>query len=330
LRENNNLRQAPTHTQAPSHARNTAMTTTEAAPKSLGENLGKRLTHVDAAVREKTIHLLGAWMRDREKQVGVIDPVEMLQLWKSLHYTMWMTDKVPVQQHMSDALSTLSTSFRREANVTAYFVAFFATLRREWTLIDYLRLDKYLSLVRRMVHEWILHVATQSWSGEAIDAFAVALRDHVLLPVQPDGLRMHVCFVFLTELRRVGGALLAGSVLHELLSPFFCVLISPPSEPMFKATVDDVFVVRGRMRVCLCVRAYAGLTKSVGAARQVCPSAGRGRDGRFRAVQGPRRGAAGGHAVRARGRCAWGHGAAPQAALRPSPKIQGVGPDVGS
>jgi len=52
------------------------------APRTLGENLGKRLTHVDAAVRERTVEALAAWMRDREKVVGVIDNVELLQLWK--------------------------------------------------------------------------------------------------------------------------------------------------------------------------------------------------------------------------------------------------------
>jgi len=155
---------------------------------------------------------------------------------------MWMTDKVPVQLQMGDALASLSQAFRKSKNVNGFFVAFFDTLRREWTSIDYLRLDKYLSLIRRMIHEWFMHLERSKWSEQAIDDFVDAMQEKVLMPVQPDGLRMHIAFVYLAELRRVGGALLDGKVIHELLSPFMCVLLASPSEAMFKATVDDVFI----------------------------------------------------------------------------------------
>jgi len=211
-------------------------------PKSLGENLGKRLTHVDAGMREKTIKTLETWIGEREKTVGDIDAVEMLQLWKGLHHTMWMTDKVPVQMQMCDSLASLSRAFHRESNIFAYFVAFFAILRREWVSIDYLRLDKYLSLIRRMVHEWMLHLERVQWAAPALERFADCMQKDVVMPTQPDGLRMHVAFVYLAELHRVGGALLDGDVINEMLAPFYCVLAAPPSEVMFKSAVDDVFV----------------------------------------------------------------------------------------
>lgn len=209
---------------------------------AISPDVAKLLTHVEASVRTKAVGEIKGYLVSRERAVGDVDDVELQKLWKALYYCFWLTDKQSNQQEMSAVLAELGThSFSKERNVHRYFVNFFIVLRHEWTKIDYLRIDKYYALVRRMLAEWFFFLKSTQWRMSSLEAFSEMLRDEVLLPFQADGLRLHLSFIYLTELAKAGGCQCDDTTVRELLSPFFCVLVQPPSEVMFQRTVKEVF-----------------------------------------------------------------------------------------
>jgi ribosomal RNA-processing protein 1 len=77
--------------------------------------------------------------------------VDVLKLWKGLFYALWMCDRPLPQQALCAELADLVFILPSRAAVVTWLRGFWATLAREWTGIDVLRLDKFLLLVRRVV-----------------------------------------------------------------------------------------------------------------------------------------------------------------------------------
>lgn len=77
----------------------------------------------------------------------------MLKLWKGLFYALWMCDRPLPQQALCADLADLVHLLGDDATATTtvWLRGFWATMAREWTGIDVLRMDKFLLLVRRVV-----------------------------------------------------------------------------------------------------------------------------------------------------------------------------------
>ena len=73
----------------------------------------------------------------------------LLTIYKGL----WVSDKVPNQEAFSKKVSQLLDEFeaKKDGSIIIWLEAFFITFNREWNQIDYFRINKYLSLVTKMV-----------------------------------------------------------------------------------------------------------------------------------------------------------------------------------
>ncbi len=69
----------------------------------------------------------------------------------------WMSDKIPVQQELADRLSQIIQSFPVD-RCHEFITAFYDTLMREWVGIDVLRMDKFMSLVRKFFNQTLLYL----------------------------------------------------------------------------------------------------------------------------------------------------------------------------
>jgi ribosomal RNA-processing protein 1 len=155
----------------------------------------------------------------------------MLKLWKGLFYALWMCDRPIPQQTLCADLAGLVYLVPREA-VVPWLRAFWATMSREWTGIDVLRMEKFLLLVRRIVgvgFEWMkLATGAQGsgrWDGAKVNdvlgllsewPFAVEdearIRQDLGLSAQdtpaplnvPVGLRIHVLDIWVDEAEKAG------------------------------------------------------------------------------------------------------------------------------
>ena len=219
-----------------------AATGGDGAGDAFNKQLSRLLTHVEASKREATVDRLRVWLKAREAATRTIEHVEFLKLWKALYFCMWLTDKPVVQDEMANSLATLARELSRPENVHAFFAAYLELMRLEWIKIDYLRMNKYLMQLRRMVLEWLLALDRAAWSGAEVDAFVRHLTD-ALLARQADGLRMHLAAVFVQEMREAGAASRAPpAAVRRALEPFLAVATAPDtSSTMFNAVLADVF-----------------------------------------------------------------------------------------
>lgn len=119
-----------------------------------------------------------------------------------------MQDKPAQQQALSRSLASLPASLKTPV-VLPFLRAFWATIAREWTNIEALRLDKYLYLVRQYVNASFRFLSTNAWGnaegikrhGEIMAEFPLNAQDTKI----PNGLRFHVLDVWVDELEKVDG-----------------------------------------------------------------------------------------------------------------------------
>lgn len=109
----------------------------------------KNLASSDRKLRTKSLDSLRNFLSARQVSSS-LSRADMLKLWKGLFYALWMCDRPLPQQALAQDLADL-TYVLPEGAVAAWLAAFWATMAREWTGIDVLRLDKFLMLVRRVL-----------------------------------------------------------------------------------------------------------------------------------------------------------------------------------
>ncbi|BFG14402.1 hypothetical protein CerSpe_006750 [Prunus speciosa] len=136
-----------------------AETATEA-----GLSLIKQLASCNKSGRDRALRvLLKTWL---PTQLNLHDD-HMKKLWKGLFYCVWHADKVPVQTQLIDRLSSLVLSLHLPLSIH-YFSAFLLTMRREWSGIDALRLDKFYLLIRRFMASFFALMRNNLWDLELV------------------------------------------------------------------------------------------------------------------------------------------------------------------
>lgn len=119
-----------------------------------------------------------------------------------------MQDKPAQQQALSRSLASLPSSLKTPV-VLPFLRGFWATIAREWTNIEALRLDKYLYLIRQYVNASFRYLSQNNWGnteeikthGEIMAEFPLNAQDTKI----PNGLRFHVLDVWVDELEKVDG-----------------------------------------------------------------------------------------------------------------------------
>ncbi|KAL2200215.1 nucleolar protein,Nop52-domain-containing protein [Corynascus similis CBS 632.67] len=109
----------------------------------------KNLASSDRKIRTSALSSLHAFLSARQV-ASALTPIDVLKLWKGLFYALWMCDRAIPQQNLCNELAELIHILPREA-VATWLRGFWATMAREWTGIDVLRMEKFLLLVRRVV-----------------------------------------------------------------------------------------------------------------------------------------------------------------------------------
>lgn len=168
-------------------------------------SLAQRLAHVEKSVRDAAFATISTWVTSHKAADEKTAHAEMLKMWKALFYCMWMSDKAPVQQelalNLAKVLRSLTDSSQR-ARATLYVRVFFETMTREWTGLDQYRVNKYMSLIRRMLREMFRFCAACKWAPAAVGSMVEILRDVMLDTASSriTGIRLHLADIYVTEL----------------------------------------------------------------------------------------------------------------------------------
>ncbi|KAI2472634.1 hypothetical protein F4781DRAFT_316744 [Annulohypoxylon bovei var. microspora] len=179
----------------------------------------KHLASSDRKIRTSALGTLRTFLT-APTTARKLTELDYLKLWKGLFYSVWMCDRPIPQQNLcaelADLLSVLPAPNDDECAVVIPFLrAFWATLSREWTAIDVLRMEKYLLLVRRVFGASISWARdgrkgkkAQKRPGARADGILRLLEEWPLektgnLAKVPVGLRLHVLDIWVDEVEKL-------------------------------------------------------------------------------------------------------------------------------
>ncbi|XP_021815980.1 ribosomal RNA processing protein 1 homolog [Prunus avium] len=210
-----------------------AETATEA-----GLSLIKQLASCNKSGRDRALRvLLKTWL---PTQLNLHDD-HMKKLWKGLFYCIWHADKVPVQTQLIDRLSSLVLSLHLPLSIH-YFSAFLLTMRREWSGIDALRLDKFYLLIRRFMASFFALMRNNLWDLELVKRLMGVLEEVTFFADDKflgNGVNYHIASVFLEELRPY--LPLKAEVLEVVLVSFIRVSAKVPDKVLLGKIRSNMF-----------------------------------------------------------------------------------------
>ncbi|CAM9760974.1 unnamed protein product [Chrysoparadoxa australica] len=141
---------------------------------------------------------------------------------------MWMCDKAPVQLILSELLAGLVHNSHKSGMM--FMRCFFITMRREWRRLDYLRIDKFYTMVRCFLREGFAYCKATKGKGkknkkrvfdlEQLREFIAVVEEEILLR-KPNGLRLHLADTWISELLRASKAQVSTDELMVALEPWF-------------------------------------------------------------------------------------------------------------
>ncbi|KAI5862637.1 hypothetical protein GGS23DRAFT_85381 [Durotheca rogersii] len=203
----------------------------------------KNLASSDRKIRTSALSTLRTFLAAPATAARLTE-LDHLKLWKGLFYSLWMCDRPVPQQSLCAELAALVGVLPTAAAgnapddddavavaVAPFLRAFWATLAREWTAIDVLRMEKFLLLVRRVLGASLAWAADplpppppaksrrkqqqqprprpRPWAGPRAAATLRLLAEWPLdaagdLARVPVGLRLHVLDIWVDEVERLG------------------------------------------------------------------------------------------------------------------------------
>ncbi|KAF6144187.1 hypothetical protein GIB67_004860 [Kingdonia uniflora] len=127
----------------------------------------------------------------------------MKKILKGLFYCVWYSDKQQVQIQLIDNLSSLLVTLDLPLSIQ-YFEVFLILIRREWSDIDFLRIDKFYLLIRKFLSKLFLVLKNNLWDLELVNRLMLGLEEKTLFSVDEclaQGVNYHIAEVYLEELK---------------------------------------------------------------------------------------------------------------------------------
>lgn len=182
----------------------------------------QKLASNEKPTRNKTVKKLRKYISARSRsEAGGFSEEELLKLWKGLFYCLWMQDKPLLQEELSTQITTLIHHFHSYDQQLLFLRTFLSTVKREWTGIDRLRMDKFFQMVRFMFRQSFEVLHRNDWDQSCVGKFLELLSSELLQGgAPPVGLQMHVLDLYLRELGVVGAQQLTADQNLTFIEPF--------------------------------------------------------------------------------------------------------------
>ena len=203
----------------------------------------QKLASNEKKTRDRAIKRLKKYLSLKSSRGAGLSDDDLLKIWKGLYYCMWMQDKSLVQEELSARITGLVSAFPKTADSLGFIRVFFATMAREWHGIDKFRLDKYLMMIRDMLAATFQLMTSASWSLDNCQILANVIETKVMNPQDtrlPDGLRLHLADMVMTELGKVNTHRLKMDGLLTLTLPFLRYVVSCPKINLVQRVMSGV------------------------------------------------------------------------------------------
>ncbi|MCL7022430.1 hypothetical protein MKW94_003223 [Papaver nudicaule] len=181
----------------------------------------QHLASCSKSTRDKAIKLLKSWFPSQPE----VSDEQMRKIWKGLFYCIWHSDKQQVQLELINNLSSLLVTFDDLNLSVQYFEVFLITMRREWSGIDYLRLDKFYLLIRKFMHQFFNLLKKNRWDLELLERLMDVLEVKTLFSADgypAHGVNYHISEIFFEELKVFMPVKL--DTFEVMMKPFLLVL----------------------------------------------------------------------------------------------------------
>ncbi|KAK8918265.1 hypothetical protein KSP39_PZI021098 [Platanthera zijinensis] len=208
-----------------------------------GGGIAKQLAACKQSSRNSAVRLLCSWLsnqNDDPSAAGVVDP-ELIKIWKGLFFCMWHSDKAPAQLELINRLAFILSSLPPPL-AGNYLEAFLITIRREWSGIDFFRLNKFYLLIRKFLRHVFILIKNNSWNLDLTDRIIGILLKGSLLSTDKfsaAGVNYHISEIFLDELSDF--LPLAKETLDLMLSSFISVMQTTTDKILVKKIKVNIF-----------------------------------------------------------------------------------------
>ncbi|XP_067084775.1 ribosomal RNA processing protein 1 homolog B-like isoform X2 [Osmerus mordax] len=156
-----------------------------------------------------------------------------------------MQDKPLLQEELSNQIAGFLHNFQSVDSQFQYLETFLQTIKREWTGIDRLRMDKFYQLVRLVFRQTFEMLKKKGWETSVLARFLELLTAQVLQSTSgaPCGLLFHIMDLYMTELAGVGSAELTAEQNLTFIKPFCKSAAKTKDRILLRAICNSIFSV---------------------------------------------------------------------------------------
>ncbi|XP_069115811.1 ribosomal RNA processing protein 1 homolog A-like [Argopecten irradians] len=223
------------------------MATTVEINDSAEIHFAQRLASNRKPIRDRALKKLRKWLEAKSNSnKDAFCESDFVKIWKGLHYCLWMQDKPLLQEELTERITQMVHVFGTVESSLLFVKVFFQTEAREWDVLDKWRVDKFMTLTRRMLNQTLLFLKNKKWRRNIVKEFTSILSSEVMSPDNekiPQGLRIHLADIYLAELEKVGAEQLSAEQVLAFLQPFFQYLPNAANHDVMKRVVASVFEV---------------------------------------------------------------------------------------
>ncbi|RCN50270.1 nucleolar protein,Nop52 [Ancylostoma caninum] len=201
----------------------------------------QKLACGEPITRQRAFRTLQDWI-EQQSATNPFTEADMLRLCKGLHYVLWMQGKMLLQEELADRISQLLLVFSNEEERVLFIQSTFKSLAKEWNHIDRWRMDKFLMMMRRVLHVLFKHLSSLKWKKSIRNQYWNAFCRTTMSPDRsfPDGLKFHFASLILDELDNAGG--INKKQVTACLKPFADLLaVRSISDYLFDSITEEIF-----------------------------------------------------------------------------------------
>eukprot|EP00062_Callorhinchus_milii_P017821 gi/632970666/ref/XP_007901776.1/ PREDICTED: ribosomal RNA processing protein 1 homolog B [Callorhinchus milii] len=205
----------------------------------------QRLASNEKRCRDRALSKLRRYLSARSQPSSVgFTREELLKIWKGIFYCMWMQDKPLLQEQLAKNIAQLVHAFQNLDAKFLFMETFCQTMNREWNGIDRLRLDKFYTLIRQVLRQFLQEVRSSGWEDSLVSRFLDCLTAEVLNPAgnsAPNGVRYHFIDIYLEELATVGAQELSAEQNLKFIDPFCCIAAKTKDRVLLHSITHGIF-----------------------------------------------------------------------------------------
>ncbi|KAH8375787.1 hypothetical protein KR200_009935, partial [Drosophila serrata] len=183
----------------------------------------RRLSCTDESKRNLQVCKLAKWFKMKTS----VTKEDFVRIWRALCTTVSMCENPIGQQELAQRLAKMVDNFGGKTSYSlAFFSAFMSTMAEDIFGPEQWLMDKFLILVRQMLHHILLLLKHNNWSVKLIKTFNKGIQKSVFSKqIKSRGLSMHYLNIFFIELGKVADGEITAEQVNIFLRPFISYLV---------------------------------------------------------------------------------------------------------